>query len=105
MKQPNRMLAKRDAQIRNVFRQQLKIANQMGLDAAVFAANDVLGLGAGRAGKFCKSYIEYMNKMAGMIMEDSKDDKNIEYSRVQIDSRLKSIIGEENFAPWDERYK
>ena len=105
MKYQNKMLEDRDKKMLKVFRQQLKIANQMGLDAAVFAANDVLGLGSGRAGKFCKSYIEYMNKMAGMNMENSKDDKNIEYSRAQIDSRLKSIIGEENFAPWDERYK
>lgn len=100
----NAMLAKRDAAIYAGYRQQLDVALQMGLDAAIIAANKVLQLGKGRAPEFGKEYMEAINAIAKQIVNDSKDDKDCVYSREKLDQTIKAIVGEENFAPWEERY-
>lgn len=52
----NNMLARREAAIaaklKAEYNAQLDIALQMGLDAATIAANEVIGMGAGRAKAF-----------------------------------------------------
>lgn len=45
----------------------------------------------------CKDYGE-------IIMEDSKVDKELWYSKDKLDAELKRYVGS-MFAPWDERYK
>lgn len=77
---------------------------QMGQDAAMIAAHDVLQLGPGRAEEFCKSYIDTMNSMARMVCDDQKDDKEFVYAKAKIDEQIKSILGEKNFLSWEERY-
>lgn len=102
------MLARREAAIsaklKAEYDAQLNIALQMGLDAATIAANEVLGMGKGRAKDFLTKYIETYNLFARMITEDSKDDPNIDWSTAKIDQRIKSIVGDEAFRPWEERY-
>lgn len=104
----NNMLARHEAAIvaklKAEYDAQLDIALQMGLDAATIAANEVLGMGKGRAKEFLTKYIETYNLFARMITEDSKDDPNIDYSTAKIDQRIKSIVGDEAFQPWEERY-
>ena len=104
----NNILARREAAIaaklKAEYNAQLDIALQMGLDAATIAANEVLGMGAGRAKAFLTRYIETYNLFARMITEDSKDDPDIDWSTVKIDQRIKSIVGDEVFRPWEERY-
>ncbi len=95
--------AKYAAKYRNKFDKKITMAFQMGLDAAMIAANVVMHMGKGRAGDFAASYNEVISEMAGMILFDAKDDQDIEYTKAKIDARLKSICGE-NFQPWDERY-
>lgn len=107
-KKPNPMLAKLEASIEAkynaVFHARMDMLMQMGQDAAVMAANDVLQLGPGRAKDFCQAYIRYMNDMAKMVCEDQKSDSEFVYAKAKIDGRIKSIVGEENFVPWEERY-
>lgn len=107
MKQSN-MLARREAAIaaklKAEYDAQLNIALQMGLDAATIAANEVFGMGKGRAKEFLTKYIETYNLFARMITEDSKDDPNIDWSTAKIDQRIKSIVGDDVFRPWEERY-
>lgn len=107
MKQ-NNMLARRDAAIaarlKAEYDAQLNIALQMGLDAATIAANEVLGMGKGRAKEFLTKYIETYNMFCKMIVDDSKDDPQIDYSTAKIDQRLRQIVGDEVFRPWEERY-
>ena len=103
-KQKNAMLSRRDAAIYADYQQQLDIAWQMGLDAALIAANKVLQLGKGRAVQFGQEYMEAISNIANLIVKDSKDDKECVYSREKTDQTIKAIVGEENFAPWDERY-
>ena len=46
----------------------------------------------------------YVNEIAELIVEDSKDDKELAYSKEVLDRRIREIVGEENFLPYDERY-
>lgn len=107
-KKPNAMLAQLEAKIEAkynaMFDARMDMLMQMGQDAAVMAANDVLQLGSGRAEEFCKAYIRYMNEMAAMVCEDQKSDSKFIYAKAKIDGRIKSIVGDENFVPWEERY-
>ena len=98
----NRILASHEAMLEARYRAKLDVALQMGLDAAMIAANEVLSLGKGRAGAFGKAYITAMNEMSQLFVDD--DDPDVEYARDVIDRRIKSIVGEENFREWDERY-
>lgn len=77
---------------------------QMAEDAAFLAANEVLGLGAGRARDFGNAFVKYVNEIAELIVKDSEDDKELVYSKDVIDRRIREIVGEENFVPYDERY-
>lgn len=80
------------------------IAFQMGLDAAIFAANEVFSMGESRAPRFVEAYNRAVAEMMHLIHDDAKDDEDIEYSRQKIDEALKKIVGAENFVEWDERY-
>lgn len=101
---PNSMLAKIEAKYNALFHRKMDTIMQMGQDAAMIAAHDVLKLGPGRAKDFCVAYIEAMNSMARMVVDDQKDDKEFVYSKAKIDEKILSIVGPENFQPWEERY-
>ena len=104
----NPMLRKMELQIEAkyaaLFHAKLNMAMQMIQDAACFAANDVLQMGPGRAFDFCNSVREYVNEMAHLMSEDQKDDDDFVYAKAKIDDRLKNVVGEENFLPWEVRY-
>lgn len=104
MGKTNAYLAKRDAMLLAGYQKQLDIAFQMGLDAATMAANKVLKMGKGRAAEFCEEYLKAIQEIAKLTIEDSKDDKELVYSRESIDRDIRSIVGEENFDPWEVRY-
>ena len=84
--------------------QYAEIRAQIDADAAMIAANEILQLGPGRA----KAFIEAMEKattdISLMFVEDAADDVTMEYSKVTLDRRIKEIVGEENFQPWEVRY-
>lgn len=77
---------------------------QLAEDAAFMAANDILGLGAGRAKAFGERFVMYVNEIAELFVEDSVGDKSLEYSKTVLDRRIREIVGEDNFSPFDERY-
>lgn len=101
----NPLLAKYEAMLEARYQKQLSIAMQIGLDAAVIAANEVLGMGAGRAAKFAAAQIEAVNKISNMIVVEDKDDPEMLWTKAKVDERIRKIVGEANFVPWDERYK
>lgn len=125
-RKPNPLLTKFEAKLREEFRQtladvvaayeeriaederiyleKLQIALQMGVDAGKLSANRVLGMGPGRSGPFEDEYRDTMNQMAQMLVEDSKDDADLVYSRELIDRAIKKIDGPGRFKPWDVRY-
>ena len=89
-----------DIQLRLYGRNRMQLAE----DAAFMAANEVLGLCAGRARAFGEAFVKYANEIAELVVEDSKADDSIEYAKVTLDRRIKEIVGEDNFSPFDERY-
>ena len=38
------------------------------------------------------------------VVEDSKADDEIVYAKSVLDRRIREIVGEDNFSPFDERY-
>lgn len=101
---PNQMLAKIEAKYNALFHRKMDMLMQMGQDAAMIAAHDVLQLGPGRARDFCVAYIEAMNSMARMVVDDQKDDKEFVYAKAKIDEQIAAIVGPENFQTWETRY-
>ena len=100
----NPMLAKRDAIMAEGYRKQLDVALQMGLDAAMMAANKVLKLGKGRAEEFGIEYMAAIQEIAELIIDDGKDDKDLVYSKEKLDQKICRIVGKDNFEPYDIRY-
>ena len=101
---PNAMLYRIEAKYNSMFHAKMDMLMQMGQDAAMMAAHDVLGMGPGRAEKFCVAYIEAMNGMARMVVEEQRDDKEFVYAKAKIDEKIRSIVGDKNFVPWEGRY-
>lgn len=105
---PNAMLARlqeqADAKYRMLFHLKMDMLMQMGQDAAMIAAHDVLGMGPGRAEQYCAAYIKTVNDMARMVCEDQADDGDFVYAKAKIDQQIRAIVGEQNFCPWEERY-
>lgn len=100
----DRLEAKYKAKYEAKKRAEMDMLMQMGQDAAMIATNDVLHLGPGRAEAFCLAYIDAMNDMARLTVDAQKDDKEFVYAKEKIDQRIRAIVGEKNFAPWEERY-
>ena len=88
----------------NLFHKRIGMVLQIGQDAACFSANEVFKMGEGRAPDFCVAYRESVNEIAKLIFEDQKDDITFVYAKTKIDDRLKRIVGEKNFVPYEERY-
>ncbi len=102
-KKQNPILAAHKEKLDAQYRRKLNVTMQMCFDVAVITASDVFKMGAGRAKVFEQKYTENYAKICAMLIEDECD-PDLEYSRAKIDERLKAIVGDENFVPWDERY-
>ncbi len=102
-KKQNPILEAHEAKLAARYKRKLNVTMQMCFDVAVITANDVFKMGAGRAKVFEQKYTENYAKICAMLIEDECD-PDLEYSRAKIDERLKAIVGDENFVPWDERY-
>ena len=86
------------------FQHMLKMGMQQASDAALMAIDDVFDVNAYSAEKFYLAHVKYVNGISNLLIEDSKCDQDLVYSKADIDRRLLQIVGAENFAPWDERY-
>ena len=86
------------------FDRMLKMALQQCSDAALMAADDTFDVNAYSAEKFNKAHIEYMNKISNMAVNEDEDPELV-WTKATVDRRLLQIVGEDNFVPWDERYK
>ena len=108
MPKPNAMLARIEAAAEARHQARLHASMdmllQMGQDAAMIAAHDVLQLGPGRAEAFCVAYREAINDMARRVVNDQMDDPEFVYAKAKIDEQIRAIVGPEKFAPWEVRY-
>lgn len=79
------------------------VHTQMCLDAAMIAANEVFNMGPTRCDDFACAFIEALNEIAHMTVQDAKTDKELWYTKDKVDKRLKKICGDK-FQPWEKRY-
>lgn len=102
-KKQNPILAAHEAQLEARYKRKLATTMQMCFDVAVITANDVFNMGEGRSPEFERQYSANYATICDMLLADESD-PDLEYSRTKIDERLRKIVGEKNFVPWDERY-
>lgn len=108
MAKNNNVIARMEANLRAkydyAFQCKINMVMQMSQDAAMIAANEVLHMGKGRAERFCRAYMKAANEMSQLMHDDQRDDPDFEYAKAKIDQRIRSIIGDEIFVPWEVRY-
>lgn len=103
MAKQNAFLAKMEAMYQAMSARKVNVALQMAKDVADITANEVFGMGEGRAELWTKVYSENLNDMMEMVSADGKDDPEFIYAKTKIDERLKLIRGK-HFQPWSIRY-
>lgn len=87
-------------------------AVNMAKDASLIAAKEIFQLGPGRSKAYCDAFDQAMLEMLHMCNDeatsttDSKGniDISIDYTKAKIDEKIRSIVGDENFVPFEERY-
>ena len=86
--------------------EQTKARLSLGMDAAIIAAHEALGMGPGRAEAFRAAYCAAMDELAGMFIEDADEngDKQLEVAKDKRDKVIRQIVGEDNFVPFDRSY-
>lgn len=82
----------------------LGLCLQQSADAALMAADDVFDVNAYSAEKFHVAMVGYVNSISNLAIEDSTADPELIYTKSDLDRRIRQIVGDDNFAPWDERY-
>lgn len=80
-----------------------RFAIQFCMDGVAIGLNEHLGLEGQELLDCMKVIGSEIMKIAGLTVEDSKDDKEIVYTKDQVDKRLKQILPSEAFKPWEER--
>ena len=98
-----RLEAKAELKYAALYQAKMRMTLQLAQDAAMIAANEVLQMGPGRAPEFAAEMRDVVNEIAGVMLDDQKDDEKFAYTRGAVDRRLKKICGE-NFQPWEVRY-
>ena len=63
-------------------------------------------MGPGRAALFATAYNTAMDELATMFIADCDEngDKTLEYAKTKRDDLIRSIVGEENFVPFERAY-
>ena len=80
-----------------------RFAIQFCMDGVAIGLNEHLGL-EGQELVDCMNTIgHWVMEIARLTVDDAKDDKEIVYTKDQVDKRLQSILPPENFAPWEVR--
>ena len=98
-----RIEAKYAVQYAALYHAKIGMTLQIAQDAAMIAANEVLQMGPKRAPDFAAVMRDTVNEIAGVMLDDQKNDEKFAYTRGVVDRRLKKICGE-NFQPWEVRY-
>lgn len=80
-----------------------RFAIQFCMDGVAIGLNEHLGL-EGKELMDCMNAIgHWVMEIARLTVEDAEDDKEIVYTKDQVDGRLQQILPPENFSPWEER--
>ena len=78
----------------------------LGFDAAIIAAHNTFQMGAGRSAQFAEEYNAAMNWLAELYIVDADEnrDAKLTYAKAKRDDLILSIVGAENFVPFDRCY-
>lgn len=106
MSTKNAVMVMADRIARRIVAEQTRARIMLSFDAAIIAAHEVFHMGPGRAGAFANAYNEAMEQLAGLYVDDAEQhgDKRIEYAKGKRDELILSIVGPENFVPFDTAY-
>ena len=80
-----------------------KFTLQQSLDMALIALNREFGFGEDRLMRFSRRFQDVYDEYATLVIDDSKDDATIEYSKAKLDAELQDCCGK-SFVDWDARY-
>lgn len=99
---PNTMLAKRDAQLNEVYRQKLEIGFEFDLIALMKTVHEELYVGPGRARQVLDAFLENRMEIAHRIEEDygpdkHTGDKEILYTKKMYADLLRSVFSPEDW--------
>lgn len=80
-----------------------RFAIQFCMDGAAAGINEHLGLQGQELADCMQTIGKWIMRIAELTVEDAADDKEIVYTKDQVDKKLKEILPPEYFKPWDER--
>lgn len=100
----NSVMVLADRIARKLVAEQTMARLSIGMDAALLAAHEVFGMGPGRAEAFRTAYVDAMEELAGMFIDDADGDKRLEYAKAKRDEAIRRIVGDDNFVPFDVSY-
>lgn len=89
---------------RRIFQLRVAMMMQMGQDAGMMAAYDACQMTPEQAKAFAAAYKAATEEFAAVVYADQQDDEQFWYAKHWRDERIRLIVGEENFEPWDECY-
>ena len=104
MGKKNAMLTLAQTMARQIVAEQTRARLMIGFDAAIIAAHNVFGMGAGRSAAFANAYNEATEWLASLYVDDSESDNKIEYGKAKRDELIRSIVGDANFVPFESCY-
>lgn len=103
MAKKNAFLAKMDAKKEQDLAFMRRFTLQQCKDMMLIAAHEAFGFGPDRAKILGDMFDKVFEEYAEMTIKDSKDDKDIWYTKEKVDAKLREVCGD-NFSPWEERY-
>ena len=104
-KKQNPLLAAHEAMLQKRYDASLRVQRAFVLASAMMAANDVFGMGKGRAEKYQDTCINYLKEIAKTVLKDSEDDKDVEWSKAKVEQRLRQILGDELYEKHKHLYE
>lgn len=101
----NPLLAKYEAIWEARYTARLREALRIGEDANLISADEVFGdITEEQAELLHQTYKDTVKKICKLLLDDSKDDPDLEWSTDNVDKRIRKIVGEKNFRPWNKRH-
>lgn len=104
-KKQNPLLAQYEAIWERRYQLRLHEALRICEDANLIATEDVVGLTEEQALELRKVFRDTVREITKMVVEDSNDDPDTEWSRAKVDDRIRGLVGNDNFEPWETRHR
>jgi hypothetical protein len=90
---PNPLLAAFEAKKEAEFQGRLACNSEINMMATLIAGNDLGFVSTGRADLLLEHLVEVKMRLASDLIEDAKDDKDLEHTKAALARRLQQILG------------